>query len=114
VTRRDAFDPLVALAKARVVALAQAGSLTDDDAWFLARALFDLESDGVALFGCERVADDGFFSEVSDYLSARVGADPVRALELGPFTADAVAALPPRAGLDRAVVELVNHSEVNR
>jgi hypothetical protein len=99
-TRRDAFDPLIALAKARVVELAGDGSLVGDDAWFLARALFDLEADGVGLFGEEREADDRFYAEVADYLAARVGPAPVRSLALG--------------GLENKVLALVNHSEVKR
>jgi hypothetical protein len=112
-TRRELFDPLVALAKSRVLELADANVLALDDAGFLVRALFDLETDGVGLFGGDRPADDVFYTEVSNYLAARVGADPVRALALGPFDPAAVAALSPRTGLENAVAELVKHSEVN-
>jgi hypothetical protein len=108
------FDPLVAFSKARVVQLAETGSLSCEDAGFLCRALFDLESDGIGLFDGEREVDPVFLSAVSDYLAARVGAGPVRALALGTFEPATATALPSRAALDNAATQLVIQSEVKR
>jgi len=113
-TRREAFDPLIALARQRVLALAGAKSLPRDDAAFLLRALCDLEADGVGLFGGDRAADPVFFAAVSDYLAARVGTASVRALAVGPLTPEAIAALPPRSVLENSAIELVEQSEVRR
>jgi hypothetical protein len=113
-TRREAFDPLIALARQRVLALAGARSLQRDDAAFLLRALFELEADGVGLFGGDRAADPVFFAEVSDYLAARVGTTSVQALEVGPFTPESVTALPPRSVLENSAIQLVEQSEVKR
>ena len=112
--RGELFDSLVAVAKARVVALAGDSKLSYDDAGFLVRALFDLECDGIVLFDGEREADPAFFSDVESYLAARVGWEPVQALALGPFPPERVAALPPRASLEDAVMKLVIQSEVKR
>jgi hypothetical protein len=113
-TRREAFEPLIALATQRVLALAGEKTLPRDDAAFLLRALFELEADGVGLFGGDRVADPVFFAEVSDYLAARVGTGGAKALGVGPFTPEAVASLPPRAVLANSAIQLVEQSEVKR
>jgi (2R)-sulfolactate sulfo-lyase subunit alpha len=57
-------------------------SLGHDDGTFLLRALIDLETDGVELFGDARPADGAFYAEVARYLEARVGEQPVRTLAL--------------------------------
>lgn len=126
-TRGAVFDPLVALAKARAVALVEEGALGPDDGKFLLRALIDLESDGIELFGSARPADKEFYAAVADYLVARVGRVAVDASILAPRPAEAIAALgaaegwrvsqllgfPPAApsgrDLDRAVVQCINH-----
>ena len=78
----DVFDPLVAHAKARTLALVEDRTLGRDDGTFLLRALIDLETDGVELFGDERPADNAFYAEIERYLKARVGERPVRTLAL--------------------------------
>ena len=126
-TRGAVFEPLIALAKARTVALVQAGALDRADGEFLLRALFDLESDGIGLFGGARPADEAFYTAVADYLVARVGSLAHEAHVLAPESAEAAAVLAaaegrdvaellvlPGAGpcgpkLDRAVIELVSH-----
>lgn len=110
--RSELFDALVALAKARVVAAAGDARLSPADAGFLVRALYDLENDGIALFDGEREADRAFFDDVAAYLAARVGPEPVRTLALAPFAPEELTALPPRATLEDAVLQLVIQSEV--
>lgn len=78
----DIFDPLVAHAKAVTAALVEEGALEYDDGAFLLRALIDLETDGVELFGDERPADATFCADIARYLEARVGVQPVRTLAL--------------------------------
>jgi hypothetical protein len=78
----DVFDPLVARAKALTAALVEQRALARDDGEFLLRALIDLETDGVELFGEERPADATFCADIARYLEARVGLQPVRALAL--------------------------------
>jgi hypothetical protein len=91
------------------------------------RALIDLESDGVELFGRDRPADDAFYAAVVDYLAARVGRVAVETPVLAPSSAEAIAALgdveggrvshllglpqaaPCGRDLDRAVLELISH-----
>jgi hypothetical protein len=111
-SRFELFDALVALAKARVVAAAGDARLSPADAGFLVRALYDLENDGIVLFDGERDADSAFFDDVAGYLAARVGPEPVQALVLAPFAPGELAALPPRATLEDAVMQLVIQSEV--
>lgn len=110
-TRGAVFDPLLVLAKARVVTLVENGRLAGDDAEFILRALIDLESDGVALFGAGGLADSAFYAAVSQYLVARVGRIAVDASVLDPRAAEASIGLDARAGtdLDRAVSQLINH-----
>ncbi|HEX4518705.1 MAG TPA: hypothetical protein VH063_03890 [Gaiellaceae bacterium] len=73
-TRREAFEPLLDHAKHQVLELVAVQEVTPGEGWFLGRAVFDLESDGVELFGAERAADARFHDEVRAYLAARVGA----------------------------------------
>lgn len=126
-TRGAVFEPLIALAKARVVTLVEAAALTPDDGEFLLRALIDLECDGIELFGSARPADDDFYAAVADYLAARVGSLAVEALVLAPASAETIAALEASEGrrvsellglphaapcgrdLDRAVLRLISH-----
>lgn len=72
-TRRDAFGPLLDQAKHQVLDLVAVHEVTPDEGWFLGRAVFDLESDGVELFGADELADARFYDEVRAYLEARVG-----------------------------------------
>jgi hypothetical protein len=109
-TRRDAFEPLLALAKLQVLELVTAHELTPEDGWFLARAVFDLESDGVDLFGAELRADARFYDEVRTYLAARVGPDRAALLTLdgGPdFDRSARGSNLDRDQLDSALIQLV-------
>jgi hypothetical protein len=112
-SRGAVFDPLVALAKARIVALVDQGALPDDDGEFLLRALIDLESDGVELFGRDLPADTVFYGAVVDYLEARVGRVAVDASVLAPVEAETIAALgdpaPYGPDLDSAVLKLISH-----
>ena len=126
-TRGAVFEPLVAVAKARIVALVEKGALPADDGEFLLRALIDLESDGVELFGRDRPADTAFYSAVVDYLEARVGRVAAETPVLAPDAAEAIAALGEAEGarvsqllglpqsapygpnLDRAVLKLISH-----
>lgn len=109
-TRLAVFDALVAVAKARVVALAEERTMTDDDAEFLLRALIDLESDGVDLFGRGRPADAAFYAGVTEYLVARVGPAAAIAPLLAPVEQllDRREPLPGRS-VDRAVQKLITH-----
>jgi hypothetical protein len=113
VSRGAVFDPLVALAKGRIVALVEQGALPDDDGEFLLRALIDLESDGVELFGRHLPADAAFYSAVVDYLEARVGHVAAEAPVLAPGEAETIAVLgepaPYGPDLDRAVLKLISH-----
>jgi hypothetical protein len=127
----DVFEPLVAFAKARVIVLVETRTLARDDGAFLLRALLDLEADGVELFGDMRPADGGFYGDVEAYLNARVGVTSVGALALAPATSAAVIAQadcecrraaellgssdgsPFRSSVERAVLQLINHPEVN-
>lgn len=126
-TRLAVFEPLVAVAKARVVFLGEQGSLDAEDVEFLLRALIDLESDGVDLFGRDHPADDAFYAAVVDYLVARAGPVAATAPLLAPATAEAIARLgadegervaqliglpqntPSTRALDRAVLQLITH-----
>jgi hypothetical protein len=108
-TRGAVFEPLIALAMARVVTLVDAHALAADDGEFLLRALIDLESDGIELFGAGRAADDAFYIEIGAYLAARVGTVAVEASVLGPASAEALATAPFGRELDRAVLELISH-----
>ena len=126
-TRGAVFEPLIVLAKARVVTLVEGGVLPPGDGEFLLRALVDLESDGVGLFGPGRTADGLFYAEVADYLVARVGSLAVETGVLAPESAEAIAALeaseggrvsellglshpaPRDRGLDHAVLRLISH-----
>jgi hypothetical protein len=121
------FEPLIAIAKARAVALVETGELAREDGEFLLRALFDLESDGIELFGAAGAADADFYQEVAGYLVARVGPIGAEALVLSPGSAEAIAtaaavegarvtellglpgAPPSRPTLDCEVLKLVNH-----
>ena len=105
-TRREAFEPLLALAKHQVLDLVSAHQLTPDDGWFLGRAVFDLESDGVELFGAEQVADRRFYDEIRAYLAARVGADRAGLLAFDGRPAVSGSTLD-RDQLDRALIQLV-------
>jgi hypothetical protein len=78
----EIFDQLVAHAKGVTASLVEEGALEYDDGTFLQRALIDLETDGVELFGDKRPADATFCADITRYLEARVGIQPVRALEL--------------------------------
>jgi hypothetical protein len=126
VTRRAVFEPLVALAEARVVALVESHALAREDGRFLLRALIDLESDGPELFDGARAADDAFYADVRDYLVARAGAVAAEAPLLAPGAAEKLAVLAAEEGLrvsellglagvpcgsklDRAVTELITH-----
>jgi hypothetical protein len=126
-TRLAVFEPLVAIAKARAVFLGEQGALDEEDVEFLLRALIDLESDGVDLFGRDLPADDAFYAAVVDYLVARVGPVAAAAPLLAPATAETIARLgaeegervaqliglpqntPPTRALDRAVLQLITH-----
>jgi hypothetical protein len=108
-TRGAVFEPLVALAMARVVTLVEARGLAADDGEFLLRALIDLESDGIELFGAACAADDAFYTEIAAYLAARVGTVAAEASVLGPASAEAIAAAPCGRELDRAVLELISN-----
>jgi len=126
-TRLAVFEPLVAVAKARVVSLVEEGSLDEADGEFLLRALIDLESDGVDLFGRGRPADATFYDAVVEYLVARAGPVAATAPLLAPETAEALAELSAAEGrrvsqllglpqdapcsraLDRAVLQLITH-----
>jgi hypothetical protein len=130
-TRGDVFEPLVALAKARIVSRVERGELPDDDGEFLLRALIDLESDGVELFGRDRPADDDFYTAVVDYLAARAGRVAAETPILAPSSAEAIATLGAAEGrrvsqllglpqaapcgrdLDRAVLQLISHQGGN-
>jgi hypothetical protein len=130
-TRGAVFAPLIALAQARIVALVETGELGRQDGEFLLRALFDLESDGSALFGASRPADRTFYEEIVSYVDARVGPTAIGDL-LAPASAEAIAALGTSEGrrvaellglpgtspsgpkLDRAVIELVSHEREKR
>jgi hypothetical protein len=116
--REELFEPLLELAKARTLALLAAGALDREEAWVLARAVFDLESDGVELFGAADGADAAFYEAVSNYVADRVGR--AGAAKLGLAAADAAAMeaeaadvarqlrlSDQRLSLDRAVLELV-------
>jgi len=127
VTRGAVFEPLVAVAKARIVARVEEGTLPTDDGEFLLRALIDLESDGVELFGRDRPADTAFYGAVVDYLEARAGRVAAETPVLAPDAAEAIAALGEAEGarvsqllglpqaapygpdLDRAVLKLISH-----
>lgn len=78
----EIFDRLVAHAQAVTASLVEEGALEYDDGAFLQRALIDLETDGVELFGDERPADGTFCADITRYLEARVGIQPVRTLAL--------------------------------
>lgn len=126
-TRGAVFEPLIMLAKARVVTLVESRVLAAADGEFLLRALIDLECDGIGLFDPARSADDDFYAAIADYLVARVGSLAVEAPVLAPASAEALAALeasegprvsellglPPAApcgrDLDRAVLQLISH-----
>jgi hypothetical protein len=126
-TRGAVFEPLVAVAKARIVALVEQGALPEDDGEFLLRALIDLESDGVELFGRDLPADTTFYGAVVDYLAARAGPVAVETPLVSPDAAEAIAALGAAEGarvsqllglpqaapcsrdLDRAVLKLISH-----
>ncbi len=123
-TRSAVFEPLVAIAKARVVTLLEQGKLTVEDGEFLLRALLDLDADGSELFGAAGPADAAFYADVADYLVARVGAVAVEARVLAPTSAELVAELAAREGtqvshllgldrygrnLERMVIDLVSH-----
>ena len=126
-TRGAVFEPLVAVAKARIVARVEEGTLPTDDGEFLLRALIDLESDGVELFGRDRPADTAFYGAVVDYLEARAGRVAAETPVLAPDAAEAIAALGEAEGarvsqllglpqaapygpdLDRAVLKLISH-----
>jgi hypothetical protein len=125
------FEPLVAFAKARVIVLVETRALARDDGAFLLRALLDLEADGVELFGDTRPADGSFYGDVAAYLNARVGMTSVGALALAPASSAAVIAQadcegrraaellgsfdgsPFRSSVERAVLQLIDHPEVN-
>jgi hypothetical protein len=126
-TRAAVFEPLITVAKARVVSLVENGVLAAEDGEFLLRALIELESDGVGLFDGAAPADGEFYGAIGDYLVARVGAVAVDAGVLAPGTAETLAGLAstegdrvsqllliPRTGacgpaLDRAVLRLISH-----
>ncbi|HVU78141.1 MAG TPA: hypothetical protein VHC67_11190 [Gaiellaceae bacterium] len=112
-TRGAVFDPLVAIAKARIVALVDRGALPSDDGEFLLRALIDLESDGVELFGRHLPADTAFYNSIVEYLEARVGPVAAEAPVLAPGEAETFAVLgepaPYGPDLDRAVLKLISH-----
>jgi hypothetical protein len=115
------------IAKARVVTLVESGALAPEDGEFLLRALIDLESDGIELFGATPPANGDFYAAVADYLVARVGRVAVEAPVLAPETAEAIAALAAAEGrrvsellglpqdspcgreLERAVLTLISH-----
>ncbi|HET8607351.1 MAG TPA: hypothetical protein VFL66_10015 [Gaiellaceae bacterium] len=111
VARGAVFDALLAAAKARVVDQVEARSLARADGEFLLRALIDLESDGVLLFGPERAADAEFYAAVTEYLVARAGPVAADAALLAPVSQlVGHAGDSPRAGeLDRAVLQLITH-----
>lgn len=129
-TSDDVFDSLIALAKARVIVLTKTDELTRADGIFVLRALFDLEADGVELFGNSRPPDAAFFGEVAAYLQVRVGASAVDALALVPASAEVLATRAEHEGrraasllgvpdattgqsIARAALQLIHHSEVN-
>ncbi|HEX7084562.1 MAG TPA: hypothetical protein VF186_10650 [Gaiellaceae bacterium] len=125
-TRGAVFEPLVAFATARTVALVESGELARDDGAFLLRALFDLECDGAVLFGPAEKADADFYRALADYVVDRIGPTGVEERIFDPASAEAAAAaiaseggrvaqllgLPgavtSRPRLDSAVLELVN------
>ena len=104
VTCGAVFDALVDGAKARVVRLVDEGGLPRDDGEFLLRALIDLESDGILLWGRERAADAEFYAAVTEYLVARAGRVAAEVPLLG-----GAERLPPPRELDRAVLQLISH-----
>jgi hypothetical protein len=125
-TRGAVFEPLVAVAKARVIGLVEDGGLVPEDAEFVLRALIELESDGIELFGPFEPADAEFYSAIEDYLVARAGRAAV-ARVLGPAPLQAMAAasgaargiaqlrrvsrgVPGSRDLDRVVLELISHN----
>ena len=118
-TRRQVFEPMLAYAKSRLASMATARKLSLDDSEFLARAMFDLESDGVAIFNPEQRADEQFYRDVRSYLAARVGDGPVETLGIDTDGVEQLAesATPAelaekRAFLDRILIQLVTHTEV--
>jgi hypothetical protein len=126
-TRGAVFEPLIAVAKARIVTFVELDRLTADDGEFLLRALIDLESDGIELFGPAGPADAAFYGEISDYLVARVGTIAVETSVVAPESAEAIAALGASEGrrvsqllglpqaapcgrnLDRSMLQLIEH-----
>lgn len=124
--RRAVFEPLVAFATARTVALVETGELAREDGTFLLRALFDLECDGSELFGPDEEANADFYRAVVDYVVSRIGPTGVEERIFEPASAEAAAATIASEGagvarllglpgavtstprLDRAVLELVN------
>ena len=118
-TRRQAFEPLLAYTKSQLASMVAARRLPLDDGEFLARAVFDLETDGVALFDPDRSADDQFYGDVRSYLAARAGAEPVDALRVDADGVEQLAASTTvaelarrRPSLDRVLIQLVTHTEV--
>lgn len=81
----SAFEPLVAAAKARAVRLAGQDRISLEDAFFLLRALEDLEADGVELFAVGTAGGEVLCRRVESYLSARVGPALAQELELVPI-----------------------------
>lgn len=129
-TSGEVFDSLIALAKARVIVLMKMDELVRADGVFVLRALFDLEADGVELFGDSRPPDAAFFGDVAGYLQVRAGASAVDALALVPTSADVLATRAEHEGrraasllglpdatagqsIARAALQLIHHSEVN-
>lgn len=126
-TRAAVFEPLLALASARIVALIEAGEIDREDGEFLLRGLIELASDGVELFGSARPADEGFYEDVTSYLVARVGPVAAELPLLARTAAETIAALATAEGdrvaqllglsgsglvgrqLDRAVTQLIEH-----
>lgn len=118
-TRREAFEPLLANTKSRLVALAAARTPPLDDVEFLARAVFDLESDGVGLFCPDQSADEQFYRDIRAYFVARVGAAAVDALGVDAVGVEQLAASTTaaelawrRASLDRVLIQLITPTEV--
>jgi hypothetical protein len=117
------FEPLLVLASARVVALVESDVIDREDAEFLLRALIELGSDGVELFGAARPADDAFYEDVTQYLVARAGPIAADVSVLARASAETIAAVEAAEGrrvaelvrfaggrdLDRAVIDLIAH-----
>jgi len=95
-TRADRFDGLVAVAKEHVTASLESDAVPLDDCRFRLRALAELETDGVGLFGADEPADADFVTSVGNYLAARIGTAAALPLVLAMRTTVATQVSTPR------------------